>query len=166
MANKIIIGLFIVFISYTASAETESKKVTSICIEQAADRLSVPLSLVWGILAVEKGQVGSISKNKNGTYDIGPMQINSSWLTTFAELNISEEMLLNDPCINIYAGAWILARCLRQNNNFYGVGTYHSKTEEYQLAYLKRLGQAMSRLQVNDLLKQINGEYDGKLSKK
>jgi hypothetical protein len=50
------------------------------CINEAAIEYHVPAKLIISLLNVERGKNGKVEKNKNGTYDIGPMQINSSWL--------------------------------------------------------------------------------------
>lgn len=57
--------------------------------------------------------------NKNKTYDIGLMQINSLWLPTLSKIGINEKMLYNG-CQSVYVAAWII------QNNFekYGTG-YH-----------------------------------------
>ena len=154
---KFIMVVLIVSFSFSTVVPAGTARVTSTCVELAAQKFKVPLSLVWGILAVENGRVGKISKkNENGTYDIGPMQINSKWLKTFEKMGVCEEMILNDPRINIFAGAWILSQCLVENNNYFGVGSYHSLTQKYQIPYLKKLGKTMSNLDVNKLLKRIN----------
>lgn len=87
------------------------------CVVEAAQRYQVPGLLIYSVWRKEGGEVGKISKkNRNGTYDIGPMQINSSWLATLSKFNIDEERLTWDACSNIHVGAWIL----RSNYARYG----------------------------------------------
>jgi hypothetical protein len=50
------------------------------CINQAAVTFYVPATVILSVLAVENGTVGMAKRNTNGTYDFGPMQINSIWL--------------------------------------------------------------------------------------
>lgn len=52
----------------------------------------------------------AINRNTNGSFDVGVMQINSSWLPKLAKYGIT----LNDlfrPKTNIMVGAWILSQC-------------------------------------------------------
>lgn len=99
------------------------------CINQAAIEFNIPSKLIIAVLDVEQGKVGKVSKNKNGTYDIGPMQVNSTWLSELKRYGISEEELLNDPCVNVRVGAWLLAKAIAEENSLLkGIGDYHSHT--------------------------------------
>ncbi|EKD9823945.1 type III secretion system LEE muramidase EtgA [Escherichia coli] len=65
--------------------------------------------------------------NKNGTYDIGIMQINSSHLDLLSKFNISEDDLLNDACINISVAGYILASNIKSRGNTWdAVGAYNA----------------------------------------
>ena len=48
------------------------------CITDAARYFGIDAELVFTLFDNEGGKVGTFSRNTNGTYDIGPMQINSS----------------------------------------------------------------------------------------
>ena len=51
------------------------------CFEQAAQRYQVPVELLKAISTVESnGNPNAVNKNKNGSVDIGHMQINDWWL--------------------------------------------------------------------------------------
>jgi len=67
--------------------------VTLHCINRAAIEFNVPAKLIISVLGVERGKVGQVAQNMNKTYDIGPMQINSSWLPTLARYDISQHDL-------------------------------------------------------------------------
>lgn len=75
-----------------------------------------------------KNKNGIKSKiNKNGTYDIGIMQINSSHLDLLSKFNISEDDLLNDACINISVAGYILASNIKSRGNTWdAVGAYNA----------------------------------------
>lgn len=52
----------------------------------------------------------AINRNTNGSFDVGVMQINSSWLPILSKYGIT----LNDlfyPKTNIMVGAWVLSQC-------------------------------------------------------
>ena len=73
--------------------------------------------LLWAIAYKEsRHSPHIISKtNKNGSYDIGIMQINSSHLTWLKrDYGINEQDLLNNPRTNIYVGAMILRQCFNK----------------------------------------------------
>jgi len=97
------------------------------CINQAALTYNVPAKLILSILAVEGGQVGTASPNKNGTYDYGPMQINTLWLDKIKRYGYSKEQIQYDPCANVMVGAWILSQNIADSTDLWrGIGGYHS----------------------------------------
>lgn len=110
------------------------------CINRAAIEYHVPAKLIISVLEVEQGQIGSISKNKNGTYDIGPMQINSSWLDLLNKRGISRNDIQYNPCINIEVGTWLLAKSITSSDNFSkGIGNYNSHTFKLNKKYYKKV---------------------------
>ncbi|KXV74682.1 conjugal transfer protein TrbN [Acetobacter malorum] len=117
----------------------------SACVTEAAKRYRLPELLYRAILLTEGGAVGRTSPNPNGSYDIGPAQINSSHLPELAKAGISRERLLNDGCLNIHVGAWILARELdghtpNEPAEFWRrVGNYNSRTPRYNQAYQRKV---------------------------
>ena len=81
--------------------------------------------------------------NSNGSYDIGLMQINSSWLPMLARYGISHDALL-DGCVNAYVGTWILQQNISQYGyNWEAVGAYNastpSKRQKYAMAIYEQL---------------------------
>jgi hypothetical protein len=56
--------------------------VTIECAAEVSRCYQIPVALLGGVLAQERGRLGQSSPNKNGTWDFGPMQVNSAWLTT------------------------------------------------------------------------------------
>lgn len=114
---------------------------TSACIFKAAGLYHVPVALLTAVLRTEGGHVGQIHKNANGSYDIGPAQINSIWLPVLAKSGITENMILNDYCLNITIGAWILGQSMagsRLQNPvefWQHVGDYNSHTPLYNHIY-------------------------------
>lgn len=106
------------------------------CFEEAAKRYSVPIELLEAISIVESGgNPRAYNKNKNGSYDIGHMQINSAWLPTLAPYGIDEEKL-HDPCINTNVGAWVLANNVaRLGLTWNAVGAYNASSVSKRLQY-------------------------------
>lgn len=123
------------------------------CILDASQRFDVPLSMILSILDVEKGSVGKKSINSNNTYDIGPMQINTIHLHELQKMGISKIDLVNNGCININVGTWLLKKHLNASNNsfFEAVGRYHSTTPKYKRAYQRRVIQSYKMIRQNPL---------------
>jgi soluble lytic murein transglycosylase-like protein len=88
------------------------------CFEDAGQYYGVSPQLLWAIAKVESNfNPKAINRNKNGTYDIGLMQINSSWLPYLKKHGI-DPSLLWDPCYNAHVGAMVLRHCI----DTYGYG--------------------------------------------
>ena len=82
------------------------------CFTKAGKRYYLNPKLLYAIAKVESNlDYKAINNNKDGSYDIGIMQINSKWLPVLKKFNITEKDLFN-PCQNIMVGAWILAHCV------------------------------------------------------
>ena len=56
--------------------------VLAACMMLAAQTYEVPPALLVGIYKAEGGKAGLEVSNTNGTFDLGPMQINTIWITT------------------------------------------------------------------------------------
>lgn len=114
------------------------------CFEQAARFHHVNPQLLRAIASHESGQrADAINTNTNGSRDIGMMQINTGWLPELAKHGIREADLY-DACTNIFVGAWILAKGMKQHGNTWrAVGAYHSNNpdlnERYAWAIYNRL---------------------------
>ena len=74
--------------------------VTIECVAEVSRRYQIPVALLGGVLAQERGRLGQSSPNKNGTWDMGPMQVNRSWLKFFAPYGVTEHRLKHDGCAN------------------------------------------------------------------
>lgn len=114
---------------------------TDDCIDKAARLYHIPPTLLRAVLRTEGGRVGEIHENDNGSYDMGPAQINSIWLPVLARSGITRDMVLNDRCLNITIGAWILGQSMAGANPqnpaafWQHVGDYNSHTPVYNHIY-------------------------------
>ena len=118
----------------------------------AAHRLSPAMLVV--LLNVEVGTLGHVSRNTNGTVDIGPMQINTVWVPRIAArwhtTPASAYAALRDNlCANLEGGAWILRQAMDEaRGDFWGgVGIYHSHNPRYSERYLRQVLKASLLLQ-------------------
>lgn len=114
---------------------------TRSCAIEAARHYHIPEQLYLALLATEGGQVGKTHRNSNGSYDMGPAQINSINLPDLARMGITREQVINDGCLNVHVGAWILAGKLGGQGpddpaEFWRrVGNYNSATPVHNHAY-------------------------------
>tara|TARA_R110001592_G_scaffold3525_16_gene19964 strand:- start:7052 stop:7435 length:384 start_codon:yes stop_codon:yes gene_type:complete len=122
----------------------------------AAQTHDVPPALLAGIYQAEGGTIGQEVKNTNGSYDMGPMQINTIWLPELAKLwgvseNKAHEWVRDDACTNVDVAAWILRGHLTKTQNLSkALEYYHSKTPQFGKKYKKRVIDLMKK---NSLLK-------------
>lgn len=122
------------------------------CLESAATAFEVDLTALQIIRVVEGGKLGTASLNSNGSYDFGPMQINSSWMPRLSRVGLTVEQLRDDPCVNAYVAAWIYRDAIRETGNqAMAIARYHSGTPYYQQRYLSMALDVVRRQQA-DLL--------------
>lgn len=123
------------------------------CINQAAVIYNVPATLIVSVMGTEGGKVGSAIANTNGTYDYGPMQINSIWLEKLKPYGITKAQLQYDPCVNVAVGAWILSTRIADSKElWHGVASYHSYCLPENLRYRTKVCGVYKLL--NDYLQQ------------
>jgi soluble lytic murein transglycosylase-like protein len=110
------------------------------CINHAAVTYQVPAAMIISVLKTEGGKQGSASRNKDGTIDYGPMQINTRWLGKLEKYGITKEELQYKPCINVAVGTWILAQSIASGKDpWHGVGIYHSRTMSFNERYRNKV---------------------------
>ncbi|RMH79366.1 MAG: lytic transglycosylase [Acidobacteria bacterium] len=98
------------------------------CFDLAAEVYHVPKKLMVVIAYVESGlNPRAKNINRNGSYDIGIMQVNSSNVPLLIKAGIiKEEGELWIPCKNVMAGGYILKGCiLKHSMNWKAVDCYN-----------------------------------------
>jgi soluble lytic murein transglycosylase-like protein len=127
-------------------------KIFASCLMIAAQTYSVPPAVLLGIHQIESGAPGQeVGPNDNGTYDLGPMQINSSWLPELAgqwgvSQNTARRWVRDDVCTNVGVAAWILRRHMNETGNLArAISHYHSRTPKYGVVYRKKVIRAMQK---------------------
>jgi soluble lytic murein transglycosylase-like protein len=110
------------------------------CWEEAATRYQVNSVLLHAIARTESGlNPAAVGRNRNGSRDIGIMQINSRWLPALAAHGIAERDLF-EPCTNIHIGAWILAgNIYRLGYTWDAVGAYNAVNPTLRRAYIEKV---------------------------
>lgn len=110
------------------------------CWDEAAARYHLNRDLLQAIARTESGlNSQAIGVNRNGSYDIGLMQINSAWLPALRAYGIAERDLF-EPCTNLHVGAWILAgQVSRLGYTWNAVGAYNAVSPALRNAYIARV---------------------------
>ncbi|NRN29023.1 lytic transglycosylase domain-containing protein [Photorhabdus heterorhabditis] len=129
------------------------------CVSDAANFFGIDPELVFTLFDNEGGKVGSFVHNTNGSYDIGPMQINSSNLPEIREHfpKVTWKVLAYDACANFWVGTWWLYRKIvdRKGNVFEGIGDYNSKTPKVRAVYIFKFMERYNRR-----IQQRNGMHE------
>jgi hypothetical protein len=116
------------------------------CMAAVAAFYHLPPQALPAIHAVEGGRTGSVEHNRNGTDDLGAMQINTLWLdplshatgVTRARLRAA---LIRQDCFNVAVAGAILRIYLREaaDDLEKAIGFYHSHTPGIREAYAMRV---------------------------
>lgn len=130
-----------------ASGDADPQKApinqpTPVCTwESVGAKYNIHPALLYAIAKTESGLRPNATgpRNANGTYDIGMMQINSSWLPTLAKHGITERHLY-DPCVSLDVGAWVLAQNMSKlGNSWNAVGAYNAVTPSKRVTYAQKV---------------------------
>ncbi len=106
------------------------------CFDEAGARHNISPVLLQAIAWQESGmRLDAINRNRDGSWDIGLMQINSRWLPVLSRHGITPDQLW-DPCVSAHVGAWILASNFRTMGfNWDAVGAYNAKRQDLRRRY-------------------------------
>jgi hypothetical protein len=122
------------------------------CVLLAANTYQVPAAVMIGIMNVEGGRVGQeVGPNINGTYDLGPMQVNTRWLPTLQKTwNVSHSTarswVRDNGCVNVHVAAWILRQKMNDAGSLWGgIAAYHSATPRLGRNYANKVIAVMDR---------------------
>lgn len=127
-------------------------KVFAACLLLAAETYELPPHVLLGIYQVEGGRVGQeVGPNQNGSFDLGPMQINTIWLNELSgQWGVSKatarQWVRDDPCTNVGVAAWILRRHLNESGSLsQAISNYHSRTPGVGKVYKTKVLKSMNR---------------------
>lgn len=97
------------------------------CVAAASQYHSVNPWVLRAILKVESDfNPRAVSRNANGSVDVGMAQINSIHFAELGRWGIAPANLL-DGCVATYVAAWHLSKQIRKHgNSWFGVASYHS----------------------------------------
>ncbi|MCP3733140.1 lytic transglycosylase domain-containing protein [Sphingomonas sp. MG17] len=126
------------------------KRIAS-CIAEASQGREWLLKTLWALRDQEGGWVGAEVANRDGSHDLGPLQVNSWWVPHFAKLMGRPETnvrrwLTHDACFNVQAARWIFLSGLRRTRSYWkAVGVYHSPTPWRQRNYAASFASKLQR---------------------
>lgn len=126
-------------------------KLIAACLMLAAQTYAVPPAVLVGIQQVEGGKVGQQVRNTNGTYDLGPMQINTIWIPELAKKwgvsnATAKRWVRDDPCTNMGVAAWILRGHMNETKSLSkAIAHYHSRTPYHGYPYKSKVVNAMRK---------------------
>lgn len=143
-------------LSATATAEPITP-LSYQCLQKVSQKYGIHLDVFFAILMVEGGTVGQNNKgNTNGSYDIGPFQINSIHLPELSRLGVSEAQLRNNGCVNADVAGMLIQRSVMNERvlstiidgptYLTALARYHSVTPVHNERYAGLLLNAFNRL--------------------
>lgn len=112
------------------------------CVHASGSAYNLNPLVLLSVLKVESGgRTGIVSRNTNGTDDLGPSQFNtSSWAKLLIEkYKIPREALINDMCQSVRAMAFALRTEINSAGGdlWKGIGNYHSRTPKHHVKYVR-----------------------------
>jgi len=129
-----------------------SAQALAACLLLSAQTYQVPPAVMIGIMHVEGGRVGQeVGPNINGSYDLGPMQVNTRWIPELADAwhvsnQTAQRLVRDDGCINVRVAAWILSNKIKEAGSLYkGIAYYHSATPGIGTDYASKVVRVMER---------------------
>jgi len=145
--TKIVVLMILISLSLYGTSRFEP------IFQKAGHDFGIEPSLLARIATIESSMnPRAINQNKNGTVDIGLMQINSMHLKRLSSIGVTKQALL-DPEVNIYVGALLLSSHIRKRGyNLSAIGCYHSANPVFKNQWLKRL--AMAEIPTGDAVLQ------------
>ena len=108
-----------------------------VCSIMAAVKYEVPANIVLAVAEKEGGKPGQWIRNTNGTYDVGPMQFNTSYLHHLNPYGITAADVEQAGCYPYELAAWRLRSHIFHDRGdlWTRVANYHSRTPSYNARY-------------------------------
>ncbi len=112
--------------------------LNAFCFEEAGRAYEINPKLLEIIARTESSfRHDAVNKNRDGTQDMGLMQINSLWIK---KLDLNAAYLIENPCYNTFVGAKILRQCIdRHGYAWEAVGCYNASDRAKRIKYSWRV---------------------------
>ncbi len=130
------------------------------CSIQAANHYHIPPLIMLAVAEQEGGKPGQKTRNSNGTYDYGAMQINTVSLMDLRSYGINENHVLAEGCYPYYLAAWRISGHITNASGdlWQRAANYHSKTPYYNRLYREKLLQRATKIATRLDIKETVGE--------
>lgn len=141
---------FIIFLAIPLLLASQNSLAN--CYEQASQRYSLDVGLLRAIVKVESNfNQYAIHFDSDGSHDIGLTQINTSHLPELAKYGITEQKLLDNACLNLNIGAWILSTYIHKHGQTWrAVGIYNTgnkkNLEQARITYVRKVKAAYDKV--------------------
>jgi hypothetical protein len=144
-------------LNFNAPAKADEAMIEG-CLKAAAEVDHVSAGVLVLLISAEAGRLGEVTPNINDkgvvtSVDIGPMQVNDTWLGKIAEhwraqREETYRALRDNFCANVEGGAWILRQALDEAGGdlWEGVALYHSHKSVHKLEYMRLVYDQAMRL--------------------
>lgn len=112
-----------------------------VCAISAAVRYEIPANIVLAVAEQEAGRPGLWVANTNGTYDVGSMQFNTTYLRGLARYGILPRDVAAAGCYAFDLAAWRLRQHLLHDlgDVWTRVADYHSRTPSINAVYRRQI---------------------------
>lgn len=151
--------LFALFLSLTipapdvhaADRHAAAEALVAKCIARASRGRAWLEKTLWGLRDQEGGWIGADVANRDGSHDLGPLQVNSWWIPKIAKVtgqpaSLVRYWLKNDACFNVDVARWIFLTALSTTRDYWkAVGAYHSPTATKQRMYVSAVALNLQR---------------------
>ncbi|MFC5511110.1 hypothetical protein ACFPOU_08215 [Massilia jejuensis] len=112
------------------------------CIHSSASAYNLNPLIILSVMKVESGgRMGLVSRNTNGTDDLGPGQFNTgTWAKLLIEkYKIPREALINDMCQAVRGMGFAIRTEINGAGGdlWKGIGNYHSRTPKHHVKYVR-----------------------------
>jgi hypothetical protein len=107
------------------------------CTISAAARYEIPANVLLAVVEKEGGKPGQWVRNTNGTFDVGAMQFNTTYLKALSRYGISAHDVAGPGCYPFELAAWRIRRHIKTDSGdlWTRVSNYHSRTPRYNAIY-------------------------------
>ena len=127
------------------------------CMALVASIYNLPPRVLPSIQLVEGGTPGAVSRNGDGSEDLGVMQVNTQWIDplvryTGSPATVVRARLILEPCFNIAAAGAIMRTYLDESRGdlMRAIGFYHSHTPARSERYRVKVRNAATMLFVRN----------------